>query len=137
MDRRIAIGSSLAVAAALAAGVAVLVRSRATSDVEAITAAPDQSRLTAAQVTSLLQSPDFKDQARARRSLGELAPRELEAVLDSLARSPRAEVRLLAVSGASRLTDRTAFGPTLARLAADDPDADVRAAAQQQLGGRP
>jgi HEAT repeat protein len=118
-------------AVAVAAGWAVHVR--ATAEVEAITAVP--KTLEVAPIAALLASGDFKDQAQARRRLDELPPNEREAVLASLARSPRAEVRLMAVSALSRIEDRKPFGSLMARLAADDPDPDVRAAAQQLLQG--
>ena len=137
MSHRAAIGGSVVVVAAVAvaAGWGALAHRRATAEVAAITAVPASTSLSAEQITALLESPDFLDQAQARRRIDELPPRERGAVLDSLARNPRAGVRLMAISALSRAEDASPARALLTRLAADDPDPDVRAAARQLLQG--
>lgn len=116
---------------------AVLQWHRAEEDVQAVTAAPDSPGLSAARIAEMLASPDFKERIQARRQIDRLPERERVEVLAALSTDERAEVRMLAVSGMEALRSLPRVRDLLSRLAAGDPDPDVRASAGKIGGGTP
>lgn len=110
---------------------------RATSEVEALTAAPDGADLTASEIAAGLGSDDFRVRLQARRQIDRLPEARRAAVLQELARDARAEVRLLAVSGLEGVKGVPGVVEALRRLAQADPDPDVRSAAERLSGGSP
>ena len=125
------------IALAGAAGVAVWHHVRAMNEVAAVTAPLDDAMPTAERIATMLASPDFKERTQARRRIEGLPPDQRAPVLEVLAGDSHAEVRLLAVAAMAGMKDRTRFVELLKRVAAGDPDPDVRSAAAELAGGGP
>ena len=86
--------------------------------------APDELR-------AALTSADFRVKNKARGQLGTLAPSERLTLLVEVASSPDPAARTLAVVELAKLGE--AARPDLERLAAEDPDPDVRELAAMLL----
>ena len=80
-----------------------------------------------------LTSADFRVKNRARAQLGTLAPAERLTLLVEVASSPDPAARILAVVELAKLGETAR--PDLKRLAAGDPDPDVRELAAMLLEG--
>ncbi|MFH1533074.1 MAG: HEAT repeat domain-containing protein [Pseudomonadota bacterium] len=89
--------------------------------------------LTSDALRTALTSEDFRAKNRARKQIDTLAPPERLALLVEVASLPDPAARTLAVVELAKMGD--AARPTLERLAADDPDPDIRELAAMYLEG--
>ncbi|MBI5366606.1 MAG: HEAT repeat domain-containing protein [Planctomycetes bacterium] len=94
-----------------------------------VTQKPGQTDLNAEQIKAKLSSDKFSDKLEARKQLGKLPPAEQVSILTGLLADKRAGVRLVAVQELKKLSDPAAKA-ALAKVAAGDPDPEVKAAAK-------
>jgi hypothetical protein len=95
-----------------------------------ITKVKDPSKLTVQQVVADMTSGDFQRMLQARTQLARLTLSQKMAVMKQLMASPKPATRLTAVAELKKLVPDSC--PCLQK-AANDPDDDVKAAAQDAL----
>jgi hypothetical protein len=88
------------------------------------------------QVREALKGSDFRRKTAARQELQKMEPAERLEILDELLAEPDAGTRLIAVSELSKLPPES-VKERLEKLAAEDPDEDVKMMAAMALGQEP
>lgn len=94
-----------------------------------VTQKPGQSNLTADQIKAKLTSGKFSEVQEARKQLDKLAVPDRVALLTGLLNDTKPAVRLVAVAELKKVNDPKAKD-ALAKVAASDPDPEVKAAAK-------
>lgn len=102
---------------------------------ETVTAPPEQRDLAVEEIRAKLKGDNFREKLAAKKQIGKLAPAERLRVLRALSQDPDVPTRTIAVQELGKMLPDDGARATLADVAKNDPDADVRQLAKEKLAG--
>lgn len=86
---------------------------------------PEDKQLTVEEIKVALKGSDFRQKNAARKQLEKLVPAERVSLLEALLKEGDSPTRLMAVAELMNLPEET-YKPILRKVAADDPDEEIR-----------
>lgn len=98
-----------------------------------VTDMPEEQDLTTDEIRTKLKSGSFREKLEARKQIGKLEREPRLKVLRALATDDDRPTRTIAIQELGALLPDPGARETLAQLARDEPDPDLRALAQEKL----